>query len=412
MRRLGLLLVVASAFAAGGCGVLSRGNDSAEPIDDEQLAVMVVPQEQLGPAAKGLNVDDDSGPYGNKEAAQDTVDPRDTAAALAAGGRVGGYELAYSSPKALDIWRSGGGYSDVTTSVELFETPSDAAVYLDTQARDFARFEGKPIGHGVRLTKTDVARITDIGESAWMIRGTGRFGKMTARGTVVAFRRGRIVGAVSISRGDTRDITNQARIIARSLDHRIVTALDGSLEAEPVSLPLEPGPGSVRRLGAMTLSPSDLPAGVSVGSEGREETSVGEVSYARSFNVDGTPFPGSRFLTLKAETNLVADEAEARVALSALGSKHGRELLEKTFKQKFDIPGHTTVVPMPGLPGGMVGSVFTLRTPKGRFEAFQITLRVKNVVETLTSFSQAGAADPADLEALAVKARARLESAL
>ena len=189
------------------------GAEEAERIG---LVNRVVPKDQLGAPARGLELDADSGPYGNKEGAEDTIDPHDSAASLRAGGRLGGYELNYSSPKALHIWRSGGGYSDVTTSVELFDTPSDAAVYLDTQARDFARFEGKTIGHGVRLKSADVVRITDIGESAWTIRGTVRFGKIVSRGTVVAFRRGRIVGSVSIGRGDTRDIVGPTRIIARA----------------------------------------------------------------------------------------------------------------------------------------------------------------------------------------------------
>jgi hypothetical protein len=62
-------------------------------VEDDQLAVMVVPRDQLGAIAKGLDLDDDSGPYGNKEAAEDTIDRRDTAASLRAAGRVGGYEL-------------------------------------------------------------------------------------------------------------------------------------------------------------------------------------------------------------------------------------------------------------------------------------------------------------------------------
>jgi hypothetical protein len=411
MRRLGCLLAVGCAFVAGGCGVLSGGESSVESVDDDQLAIMVVPKAQLGAPAKGLDIDDDSGPYDNKESAHDTVDPHDTTDSLRAVGRVGGYELTYSSPRALDIWRNGGGYSDVTTSVELFETPSDAAAYLDTQARDFARFEGRTIQHGTRLSKVDVVRITDIADSAWVIHGTITFGKIVAHGTIVAFRHGRIVGSVSIGRGDSRDVTDQARIVARALDHRITAVLDGTLAAEPVTLPGEPSPAAVKRLTAATLAVQDLPAGVTVGEEGQKSKN-GKVTYFRSFNIAGRSILGSRFLTLRAESDLMSKEAAARASMNVFGSKDGRTVMLHAFDRGAGIPGHSTIAPLADLPDGLVGSVISVRTPKGPFKAFLITLRVKNVVETLSAFGPAGEVDAADMAAIAVKARARLDGAL
>jgi hypothetical protein len=414
MRRLGFVLAVGCcAFVGGGCGVLNSGKTSPEPVEDDQLAVMVVPRDQLGAIAKGLDLDDDSGPYGNKEAAEDTIDRRDTAASLRAAGRVGGYELEYSSPRALDIWRSGGGYTDITTSVELFENPSDAAVYLDTQARDFARFEGRNIGPGARLTKVDVTRVTDIADSAWALRGTIQFGKIVSHGTILAFRHGRIVGAVSIGRGDTRNITGPARIAARALDHRIAAVLDGTLADKPVPLPLAPGPGSVDRLKAMTLSLQDLPAGITVAAEGRKQASTSKFVYFRSFKVEGTPVFGSRLLTLRAESQLLATEGDARTGLAVLGSSAGRKLFEREFERRWKLPGHSSIAALRGLPAGMVGSVLLLRgTPKGSFKAYTITFRVKNVVETITAFGAVDGIDPNDLNELATRARARLDDAL
>jgi hypothetical protein len=411
MRRLGFVLAVGCAFVTGGCGVLGGDKGSVEPVDDEQLAIMVVPKDQLGAPAKGLDIDDDSGSYDNKEGAHDTVDPHDTAASLRAAGRVGGYQLTYSSPKALDLWRDGGGYSDVTTSVELFATPSDAAAFLDTQARDFARFEGRTIHHGTRLSKVDVARITDIADSAWVIHGTITFGKIVAHGTIVAFRHGRIVGSVSIGRGDSRDVTDQARIIARALDHRITAALADQLVAEPVTLPGEPSPEAVKRLRAATLALQDLPAGVTVGEEGQKSKN-GKVTYFRSFNVAGRSILGSRFLTLKAESDLMSKEAAARASMNVFGSKEGRIVMLHVFNRRQGIPGRSTIAPLADLPDGLVGSVISVRTPKGPFKALVITQRVKNVVETLSAFGSTGEVDAADLAAIAVKARTRLNDAL
>jgi hypothetical protein len=412
MRRLGCVLAVGCAFVAGGCGVLGGGKSSVESVDDDQLAIMVVPKAQLGTPARAFDIDDDSGPYDNKEGAHDTVDPHDTAASLRAAGRVGGYELTYSSPKALDIWHNGGGYSDVTTSVELFETPSDAAAYLDTQARDFARFEGRTIQSGVRLTRTDVVRITDIADSAWVIHGTATLEKVVVHGTIVAFRHGRIVGAVSIGRGDSRDVTDQARIIARALDHRITAVLDGALTAEPVTLPGEPSPAAVKRLTAATLALQDLPADVTVGEEGRKSKS-GTASYVRSFNVAGRPIFGSGFMTLTAESRLLDSENVARATMTILASPRGRQRVLAVFVREARIPTlHRSVAPLTGLPAGMTGSVLTLKTPKGPFVAFLVSMRAGKVVETVSAFGPATEMSSESMKAIAAKARARLHGAL
>ena len=162
----------------------------------------------------------------------------------------------------------------------------------------------------------------------------------------------------------------------------------------------------------MTFSLEDLPPGVSVEGEGRKQTTSDKVVYFRSFQVRSTPILGSRFLTLRAESQLVAKENDARVSLELLSSKRGRAVLLRTFVHRADIPGRATVAPLAGLPAGMVGSVISLRTPKGPFQAFLITLRVSNVVESLTSFGPAADVDAEDLAALAVKARDRLERSL
>jgi hypothetical protein len=412
MRRLGFVLAVGCAFVTGGCGVLGGDKGSVEPVDDEQLAIMVVPKDQLGAPAKGLDIDDDSGSYDNKEGAHDTVDPHDTAVSLRAAGRVGGYELAYVSPKALDIWRTGGGYSDITTSVELFATPSDAAAYLDTQARDFARFEGRTIQSGVRLSKVDVARITDIADSAWVIHGTATVGKIVAHGTIVAFRHGRIVGAVSLDRGDSRDVTDQARIIARALDHRITAALADQLVAEPVTLPGEPSPEAVKRLRAATLALQDLPEGVTVGEEGQKSKS-GAASYFRGFSVAGRPILGSDFMTFTAESRLSRSVSAARATMTVFASPRGRQQVLTVFVRAATIPAaHRSVAPLTGLPAGMVGSVLTLKTAKGPYVAFLVSIRAGRVVETLAAFGQASEVNAASIKAVAVKARTRLNDAL
>jgi len=187
--------------------------------------------------------------------------------------------------------------------------------------------------------------------------------------------------------------------------------LAGQLAAEPVTLPGEPSPAAVKRLTAATLALQDLPAGVTVGEEGQKSKN-GKVTYFRSFNVAGRSILGSRFLTLRAESDLMSKEAAARASMNVFGSKEGRTVMLHAFNRGAGISGHSTIAPLADLPDGLVGSVISLRAPKGPFKAFLITLRVKNVVETLSAFGPAGEVDAADLAAIAVKARARLDGAL
>jgi hypothetical protein len=163
----------------------------------------------------------------------------------------------------------------------------------------------------------------------------------------------------------------------------------------------------------MTLSLQDLPAGITVAAEGRKQASTSKFVYFRSFKVEGTPVFGSRLLTLRAESQLLATEGDARTGLAVLGSSAGRKLFEREFERRWKLPGHSSIAALRGLPAGMVGSVLLLRgTPKGSFKAYTITFRVKNVVETITAFGAVDGIDPNDLNELATRARARLDDAL
>lgn len=412
-----VLVAVLLAFATGGCGALNGHDEKpAAVVTNDQLAIMVLPQDEVGPAGAGMRIDDESGPSNNNEGADDTIDPKDTASSLARAGRLRGYDLMYSSPRQVAIWRKGGGYTDVSTSVELFETESAASAYLYDQIHDFERFRGRQVGHGLRLASSEVFDVVGVGDEAAGVRGTFRYQDLRVKGTLVAFRRGRIVASASIGRGDKRDITEETRTLALALDGRIRKVLAGELDAEPVPLARDVLAEAAERVSAMTLSRPDLPARVTVLHEQRK-IEDDRVDYVRQFGVEGARFGGSRFLTLRAETQVVADEAYAREAIRTLASPHGRRLMVRSFAKAFardsgvearDLRSRRLV----GLPPDAAGVAMSVQTPKGPFEAVILTVRVRNAVETLSAFGPASAVDPRDLEALAEKSRARLDANL
>jgi hypothetical protein len=78
---------------------------------------MVVPKRALGPEARKLDRDEDSGPSDNAAGAEDTVDPNDTAQDLRRAGRIQGYDLYFSNLSVL--LGDEAGLAGIATSVEL-----------------------------------------------------------------------------------------------------------------------------------------------------------------------------------------------------------------------------------------------------------------------------------------------------
>src|SRR5215207_3822879 len=88
--------LVVLALALAGCAL--GGTEKFEDVSAEQLAVMVLPREELG-TPEGFELDlEESGRLSARDAAEWTTDPDDNAADLRQDGWLGGYELAYSNP--------------------------------------------------------------------------------------------------------------------------------------------------------------------------------------------------------------------------------------------------------------------------------------------------------------------------
>ena len=146
-------LVLAGLLLLTGCGVAKEEatapTRNVKPADLERM----VQRQHLGPLARGFQLEQDaSGPSNNRKGAEDTVDPKDTARALARAGRVRGYDLTYAAAKPSPL-----GVVFVSEGVELFRTRKAASNYLKKQFADFKRFRGRTIegvearkGRGVR----------------------------------------------------------------------------------------------------------------------------------------------------------------------------------------------------------------------------------------------------------------------
>ena len=240
-----------------------------------------------------------SGYRDNAAAARSTLDPEDTAANLAAQGRIDGYDHEFTNTSAFFdpdpmVTRP----HIVLSVVDLFESNEDAVASVGRAMVELVRFEGQDID-GVMITDFHQADLPDLGES-------GVIGSMDqllveyeveSTGTFVMWVRGPVVARVLLVTVGLGDLGPAAEELARRMDRRIDGVLAGEISATPV-VP-DPALGSAGRaadraalvegydLPAMLLRPEDLADDAVIGGEGFVPVGGGLPVYQRQMSVRG-----------------------------------------------------------------------------------------------------------------------------
>ncbi len=219
-------VVLLALVGLTGCGAL--GENAAKPeaaITQEELAMMVVPENDLGVDISGLAENHAaSGRETAREAADGTIDPEDTARSIRRQGWVAGSVATFSNSTAPGAMQARGP-ALVTTSVDLFDSESAARAIVLKEARDFERFKGHKVGRA----KLQGVAVFDasVGDEGSLISFNARVGRKSFFVTGVLFRHGRIVGAAVVSRPDPVVMRAAVLRIARKLDDRIGRVLAG-----------------------------------------------------------------------------------------------------------------------------------------------------------------------------------------
>jgi hypothetical protein len=403
VRAAGLL---ACALLLAGCAVGEEGGP--EEITRDELAIMVLPQGDLGAEFAAFEVDEDSGPGNARRLAENSMDPDDTPASVKRAGWTAGYDLSYSVPKRLAA--EGGAALSVGTSADLFATETDARSFIVEEIRQFHRFEGKT-REGVKILRADEFDVA-IGDESWGVelefRGSGPSLTMTG----VIFRHGRLVATAFHLRTDAADVRSRAAGLALKLESRITRVLADDLDAEPVPLPAREPAVTQAQLARMTLSLKDLPAGARLDAEGRAPSGGGAVSYYRTFDVEDTMVGSSHLLFVRAQTQVFEKEADAARMLRLLRTPKGRAYFAKVVLRGFEklVGARARNAQVRALQGGDTGIVVTFDMPGGRFRTVTVFTRSGRSVATVSGFCTAHAVHPGDLPPLGDKARARLAS--
>ena len=227
-------LTMASACGGGNDGELEQALQS---VQENDLAIMVLPQEDIGEEFADMEIDDDSGFVDSEEAADDTIDPEDTADDLEQAGRVNGYSLGYETPDWFSALLAGAGLLAVGTDLDLFEDAEAASDFVLKQINDYLSLEGEEVEVGVTLEKVDVFEVEGLADEAMGVKARISFGDLEMYVTFVGFRIDRLLGSASIGRADDADVLSQVEDIVRALEERIEGVLLGDISGTPVPVP-------------------------------------------------------------------------------------------------------------------------------------------------------------------------------
>ena len=411
------LLLTGAVVVLAGCGFgTSAPREAApkQPVTRAQLAAMVLPKADLGPSVKGLAEHRPAGAMTNAKFAANTVDPEDTASSLRAKGRLLGHERTYIHPRLASLTVRKGTLS-LGTGVELLDGTVYAVQYLHARLTDYERLRG-PVRPGVRLRNVSSFEVAGIGDEGGGIRATVIVPSLIrAQETSVVFRRGRIVGYVSVVRADKGDARQEAMRLAVELDRRIQAVLTGEIEVKPV----KPDVQSVadraarKKLPEMTMAAEDVTADARVYDEGRV-AGDGYSGYHRTFQ--DVMVGGSHLVRLRAETQLYDTPTSAVLGMKFVDRAGGRQVYAKGVVQAFAKetgvrPTNVRVSPLRNPGRGMKGIVVTFELVGAKFRMASIFMRSGRFVQSVTGICRVEAFDPGDLRPLAQRAQVRLLAA-
>lgn len=405
-------MVLAGVLLLAGCGLGQKDEPAAgeQPeITKAQLAVMVLPVDQLGEGVAALEVDDDVGLVDNRQAADDSLDPDDSGKSLRSDGRLTGYKLSYSHPRLLSTKTKG--VLGVGSSVEVLEDPVYAAQYLHARLNDYEAF--KKAVPGIKLSGVSSFE-APVGDEAG-----GRRVKLSIPGvltgylTDVYFRRGRIVASVEVVRGDRADAQEEALRLAGELDRRIQAVLSGEIKVEPAK---KPGPSNevtaaeLAKLPSQTLKPADVGPGVVAVREGRLRDDDYE-GYFREF--EDVMVGGSHLLKLRAATELYKSKKAADIAHRIRTEEVGRRIFAqavvKAFADETGVRPTNVVTRTLASPGrGLSGMVVSFEIVGAKFRMAVVFMRSGRLVQSVMGICRANAFDPQDLAPVARRAQSHL----
>lgn len=403
--RIAVPLVCVALLA--GCGVGNDETPAAHVVKRADLGRMIVPKHDLGPLARGLKVDGEwSGRSNNTKAIEDTIDPKDTARSLTRAGRVQGHDLTYAArrrPSAL-------GVLVISQGVELFRTEKAASTNLNKQFADFKRFRGRKVD-GIRLARVQTFDVDLADEAVGLKLRVVYPSRVTVFSTIVAFRRGRVVGNASVLLRRDLLISGDVERIADAVDDRIKDVVSGETRG-PVSASTRKARPRKLDPKSLTLQGKDLPLRTELANQGYWPA-PGVRVYLREYDVLGERLAGSKVFYLRTNAQVFKNARAAAQNREYLATTKGsnsvaRRFLRAAFRKSGFTPRKVTARPLPWRADDTAAFHFFFRAPKGRIEGVLLSVTRGRVSGSVLVMGLDQDVEPGAVLALREKLRARL----
>ena len=233
-ERPNIILIMADDLGYEGLACNGGTTDLTDcEISDGELVAMILPLADLGPAYADLEFELGSQLRTNEDAAEDAFDGEDEAEDIVRFGRVTGYAEGFISLEALSNRE---GVFAIGTIVAIYESGDGASGYLRDDLEDMRREVGvNPDSDAGMLERLDEYHPEGIGDEyvgIFAYYTPGEAEPLPSNLTWVKFRRGRLIGEVTIVRFDEEDVREEVTELARKLDERILAVLRGEIEPQ------------------------------------------------------------------------------------------------------------------------------------------------------------------------------------
>lgn len=329
---LGGALVAGAVVLFTGCRE-NRDEVGTANVGLADLRAMVLPREQLGLLGIGLKLGRSSGWRSNRAAAEDSIDPDDTARSLARLGRLGGFKLTYTHPRGYGSPHEERPVS-IVTEVELFRDDATASAYLRRSVRRDLLMRYKKLPGGVRIGGVEPFGGGDIGDEASGLRATVVIDDNVAYGTTVGFRRGRLVGSATVINSVDTGGPGDVRRIAGALEDRIEGVASGAIRGPAVKLPPAKWWHAVPDPRALTLAGRDVLRGARLTHGNYYRTPV-SFSYIRNYDVRRARLGGSRIIYLRTMASSFKNARRAAREKAFAGSGRASDRMARAFLRAF-----------------------------------------------------------------------------
>jgi hypothetical protein len=232
-----LCATIAVAGCDGSHGVTDSGpqqtaETGAKPMrlgpEPGSIALMALPRAELGDAFADFYLDRDCGPVDNKFRLDDLFDAYASEDALENAGRIQGYRLAYANPDFAAIDKPGG-TTRVASTIDEFETATDASAFLADVTRAIEELDGTRPDRDVIVGAVRVSSLP-YGSEGRLVRMTLEDDNRRHRAVIetASFRVGTLVASVERTTVDGPP-AGDVNALAERLAERVAGVRSGAI---------------------------------------------------------------------------------------------------------------------------------------------------------------------------------------